>query len=61
MGFVAGDIELKSILLKSADGCREYDLSAQAKMINLYESILSPTIYAEINIFDGIGLFPKVP
>jgi len=61
MGFVAGDIELKSILLKSSDGCREYDLSAQAKMINLYESILSPTIYAEINIFDGIGLFNSFP
>lgn len=60
-GYVAGDIEIKKLLLKTEDGCREYDLKVQAKKIDIYESILYPTIYAEIRIVDSIGLLNEFP
>lgn len=61
MGFVAGDIQIKKLVLHSEDGCREYNLLQQARVLNIYESILSPTIYAEIQIDDGIGLLTGFP
>lgn len=54
--YIAGDIEIKKLILHSEDGCRSYNLLQQVKEINLYESILSPTIYAELLVVDGIGL-----
>lgn len=61
MGYVAGDIQIKKLLLKSEDGCREYNLLQQAKIISVFESIMSPTVYAEIQIVDGIGLRNNFP
>lgn len=61
MSFVAGDIQIKELTLRSLDGCRSYNLLQQAKVINIYESILSPIIYAEIAILDGIGLHNDFP
>lgn len=61
VGYVAGDIEIKSLMLRSDDGCREYNLLQQAKELNIYESILSPTIFATIVIVDSIGLLNGFP
>lgn len=58
---IAGDIQLKKLLLKSSDGCSEYNIKDQAKVLDIYESIMSPTVYAEIQILDGIGLINKFP
>lgn len=58
---VAGDVEVLKVVLKSVDGCREYDVRQQVRMINIWESILSPTIIAEIRIKDNIGLYTGFP
>lgn len=58
---VAGDIEIKSLTLNSEDGCRHYDILQQAQRIDIFESIMSPTVYAEIYISDGIGLLNSFP
>lgn len=61
LGSLAGDIQIKALTLKSEDGCREYNLLQQAKALDIFESILSPTIYAEIHIVDNIGLLNGFP
>lgn len=54
--FRNGDIKIESISLISEDGNRVYDLLSQVVNINVYESILSPIIFANISVNDGIGL-----
>lgn len=57
----AGDVEVKRLILRSEDGCREYDITSQVKRIDLYESILAPTVYLELLIVDSISLFNDFP
>lgn len=59
--FHPGDVSLESITLLSEDHQRKYDLMAQCKRINIYESILSPCIFAELSIVDSIGLYQSFP
>lgn len=58
---VAGDVEVHKVILKSVDGCREFDVRQQVRMINIFESVLSPTIIAEIRIKDNISLYTGFP
>lgn len=58
---VAGDVEVHKVILKSVDGCREFDARQQVRMIQIWESVLSPTIIAEIRIKDNIGLYTGFP
>lgn len=60
-GILPGDIALQSITLQSEDGQRKYDLLAQVKSFEIYESILSPVIFAEFTIADAMGLLEKFP
>jgi len=56
-----GDINIKEITLISQDGERRYDLLAQVKGINIYESIMSPVIFADLSVQDSIGLLQDFP
>lgn len=56
-----GDIHIESIILLSEDQQRKYDLTAQCKAINIYESIMSPCIFAELSMQDSIGLYQNFP
>ena len=58
---VAGDVDIRNVTLKSIDGCREYDIRMQVQMIDIFESVLSPTIMAEIHIKDSVGLYTNFP
>lgn len=61
MGYVAGDVEIKRLELVSEDGCRSTDLRGKAVVLDVFESILSPTVYAEVQINDGVGLRTGFP
>lgn len=54
--FKPGDVDIISVMLYSDDGCRQYDLIQQCQHIDIYESILSPIIYAELFIVDSNDL-----
>lgn len=56
-----GDVEIKSIVLMSEDQQRKYDLLAQCTSFDIYESITSPVIFAELGISDTIGLLQSFP
>lgn len=58
---VAGDVEVLKAVLRSVDGCREYDARQQIRRIDIYESVLAPTIIAEIQVKDNIGLLTGFP
>ena len=45
--FKPGDVEITKIWLYSDDGNREYNLMQQVVSIDIYESLLSPIIYAD--------------
>jgi hypothetical protein len=57
----AGDITIESITLISEDQQRRYELIAQCKAIDIYESITSPVICAELSMIDSIGLYQSFP
>ena len=58
---VAGDVEVLKAVIRSVDGCREHDARQQIRRIDIYESILTPTIIAEVQIKDNIGLYTGFP
>ena len=60
-GVLPGDIDIMSITLQSEDGQRKYDLMSQVKGFEIYESILSPVIFAEFVIADSMGMLEKFP
>ena len=56
-----GDIELIDIILMSENRDRQYSLMKQCTGIDIYESIMSPTIFCELRIADSIGLLQSFP
>ena len=59
--FAPGDVEIHKLMLYSDDGCRQYDITPQVHYMDIYESILSPVIYAELTIEDSIDLQRQFP
>lgn len=59
--FHPGDVNVIDILLMSEDGQRAYSLMSQAVTIDIYESIMSPVIWADIQISDSSGLLQSFP
>lgn len=59
--FRPGDVNVIDILLLSEDGQRSYSLISQASTIHVYESIMSPVIWADIEISDSQGLLQNFP
>lgn len=59
--FQPGDVELIDILLMSEDQQRTYSLMKQCVGLDVYESILSPSMFAELVIADSIGLEQNFP
>ena len=57
----AGDITISAITLISEDQQRQYDLLSQCKSFEIFESISSPAIFAELSIADSIGLYQSFP
>lgn len=54
--FIPGDVDIKRISLTSLANDKFFDLTGQAKVINIYESIFSPCIFAEIEMQDSLDL-----
>lgn len=59
--FQPGDVDVVDIVLLSEDGQRAYSLMNQAVTVEIYESIMSPVIWAEISISDSMGLLQNFP
>jgi hypothetical protein len=56
-----GDVEIHSITLMSQDQQKKYSLLAQCVGFEIYESILCPTVCAELTIADSIDLLQSFP
>ena len=56
-----GSVEIQKLQLSSADGKRSISLIATTTSINIYEDLLSPVIYAEIQIQDSADLQSQFP
>ena len=59
--FQPGDVELIDIVLMSDDQERAYSLMSQCVGFDVYESILSPVMFAELAIADSTGLLQNFP
>ena len=59
--FQPGDVELVDIVLLSEDQQRTYSLMKQVIGMDVYESILSPSMFAELIVADSIGLLQNFP
>lgn len=59
--FRPGDVNINSIFLLNEDQTRQHDLMQHATSIQIYESILTPVIFAEIAIQDNIELMQQFP
>ena len=59
--FRPSDVNLESITITSTDNKRRYSLMSQVTRIDIFESIYSPVIYAELQIQDSIGLDQNFP
>lgn len=59
--FHPGDVELIDIILLSEDQQRTYSLITQCTSIEIYESIMSPVMWADITIADSTGLLQHFP
>lgn len=59
--FIPGDVKINSITISSEDFSRAMDIAGYAKIINIYESILSPVIFCEIEMSDSINLLQTFP
>jgi hypothetical protein len=57
---VAGDVDIISINYTSIDSSKTYDFSNQVKLINIYESILKPAIFAELEVADPASILQDV-
>jgi hypothetical protein len=58
---LAGDIDIIDITLQSEDGNRQFSLMSICKTFEIFESILSPVIFAEFNIADASGIHETFP
>lgn len=59
--FRPSDVNIEEITLMSSDQQRAYSLVKHANRIDIFESIYSPVIYAELQIQDSIGLDQSFP
>ena len=59
--FKPGDVEITKIWLYSDDGNRDYNLIQQVVSIDIYESLMSPIIYADVLINDSNDLLRQFP
>ncbi len=59
--FNPGDVDIQSILMSNVDHSTEIDIMGQVSAIDVYESIFSPTLYAEFFLIDGIDLLNTFP
>lgn len=57
---VPGDVDIR-ITLMSQDGQRKYNLISQCTGVEIYESITSPAMFAELFISDSMGLYQSFP
>ena len=58
---VPGDVNIISVMIMSEDQSKTMDLTHHCKVINIYESILSPIIIAELSIYDAINMLESFP
>jgi hypothetical protein len=58
---IPGDVLLEKLNLISSDGSRTVTIKPQVKVISFYESIMSPTLYAELFVVDSIDLLRGFP
>lgn len=56
-----GDLDYSNINLKSIDGQRALDISNQCLTMDIYESILSPIVKAELVVYDPLDLLQNFP
>ena len=56
-----GDIVIEKLMLHSDDGQRSFDLKEHAVALDIYESIMSPIIFAKLHILDAIDLVREFP
>jgi hypothetical protein len=56
-----GDVEVMNLTIIREDGQRAMTLMSHCKTIEVYESVLSPVIFAELNIADAIGMRQDFP
>lgn len=59
--FRPSDVNIQNITMISTDQQRRYSLMSQVTRIDIYESIYSPVIYAELQVQDAIGLDQSFP
>ena len=57
----AGDVEILNLTMMREDGQRAMTLLSHCKTMEIYESVLSPVIFAELNIADAIGMRQDFP
>lgn len=58
---VPGDVTIQKINLISSDGSKNITIKPQVKYISVYESVLSPVLYAEMILADAIDLLRGFP
>lgn len=56
-----GDVGIIGISLVSHDGSKAMDMMQHVKTVDIYESILNPTVFAEFGIADSIGIEQDFP
>ena len=56
-----GDVEIHNIDIVSGDGKRVWSLMPYVTEFHIFESIVYPTMFCELNIADSIGLYEKFP
>lgn len=59
--FIPGDVDILNISLVSGDGNRAHNLIPYVSRIDIYESIITPSIICEMFIEDSIGLYERFP
>lgn len=55
-----GDVVLYGINLTGQNG-QQYNIQSQCLAVNIYESIMSPTLYAEFYIWDTVDFMNTIP
>ena len=55
------DVNVITLKLSSADGKKNYDLSAQVVEFSIYEDIMFPVVRAEFTLIDALDLLTKFP
>lgn len=56
-----GDVEITNLTIMREDGQRAMTLISHCKTMEIFESVLSPVIFAELNIADAAGIRQELP